>query len=146
MRSTESLQKLLNLTRHQEQVKTSALSQRLAEQREATRRLQQLQQYLDEYQQNFTARHLPEIKNHRHFSQRLSQAIVEQKNREKEIAQRLKPSYQHWMMAKQRREAVEEAISDSLREEEERQDQALEKDLQAYAARNLKKALEGDEE
>lgn len=146
MREKKNLEKLLNLTRHSEQVKTHELSQRLAAQKNATERLHQLRDYLCEYQTGSNLSKMPELQNQRSFTLQLTQAIDEQKQTTKQLEEQLKPSYKNWMMAKQRREAVEEAIADHAEELLENEDRQLQKDMETYAARNLKETLQKEVE
>ena len=141
MREKKSLEKLLNLTRHSEQVKTHDLSKKLAEQKEAALQLQQLKKYLSEYQHGSNLSLMPQLQNTRNFSLQLSQAINEQKQKTKQLEEQIKPSYKNWMMAKQRRAAVEDAIAESIDEQLENEERQLQKDLETYAARDLKQIL-----
>ncbi len=146
MREKKNLQKLLNLTRHSEQVKTHELSQRLAAQKDATERLYQLKDYLSEYQTGSSSSKMAELQNQRSFTLQLTQAITEQKQKTKQLEELLKPSYKNWMMAKQRREAVEAAITDYAEELLENEERQLQKDMETYAARNLKDTLQKETE
>ena len=145
MREKNNLKKLLNLTRHSEQVKTHELSRQLAEQKDATHRLNQLKDYLAEYQSGSNLSHIPELQNRRSFALQLSQAIEQQKQKTKQLEAQLKPSYKKWMLAKQRREAVENAIEDCIEEQLENEERQLQKDMETYAARDLKQTLTTDE-
>ncbi len=144
MRSRESLEKLAHLSRYQEQLKSTELSARLAEQRQAEERLRQLRGYLADYQRRDVPRSVADLRNHRQFMLNLSIAIATQERICQDIEIRLKPVYRSWMTARKRSEAVEESVEDARRQEAENEEKARQKDLEVHASRNYLKKRQAE--